>query len=64
MVSVSEKGGQYQHPAVGIMNQASQRIRKFGSMFGLALSERKSVELKSKLENPIEAMPREHLGRG
>src|SRR5262245_5408435 len=35
MVCHSEKGGTYQHPAVGIANKARDQIIKLGSMFGL-----------------------------
>jgi P27 family predicted phage terminase small subunit len=31
----SDKGGLYQHPAVGRKNKAIQRIRQFGSDFGM-----------------------------
>lgn len=34
-VAVSEKGGEYQHPAVGIKNKAIQRIKQFGALFGV-----------------------------
>lgn len=35
MICMSDKGGEYQHPAVGIKNKAVDRIRKFGCDFGM-----------------------------
>lgn len=35
MVATSEKGGTYQHPAVGIRNKARDAIIRLGAMFGL-----------------------------
>jgi P27 family predicted phage terminase small subunit len=35
MIATSEKGGTYQHPAVGIRNKAREAIIKLGSMFAL-----------------------------
>ena len=32
----SEKGGVYQHPAVGVRNKAIERINKFGKQLGLS----------------------------
>lgn len=35
MVAYSDKGGAYQHPAVGIASKAREQLVKIGSMFGL-----------------------------
>ncbi len=35
MVATSEKGGEYQHPAVGIRNKARDAIVRLGAKFGL-----------------------------
>jgi P27 family predicted phage terminase small subunit len=35
IVATSEKGGQYQHPAVGIRNKSRDAIIKLGAKFGL-----------------------------
>lgn len=35
LVAMSEKGGEYQHPAVGIKNKAIARIRQFANDFGM-----------------------------
>jgi P27 family predicted phage terminase small subunit len=39
-IATSEKGGAYQHPAVGIKNKAIQRIRQIGACFGMTPSDR------------------------
>lgn len=33
---MSDKGGAYQHPAVGRKNKAIQRMKQFGAMFGMS----------------------------
>lgn len=40
----SEKGGVYQHPAVGVRNQAIDRIMKFGRQLGLSAQSIKFVQ--------------------
>lgn len=45
MIAVSEKGGEYQHPAVGIKNKAIQRMKQFGALFGLSPSDAASLRL-------------------
>lgn len=42
---ISEKGGAYQHPAVGRKNSALERIRKLGSDFGMTPASRTSVKV-------------------
>lgn len=41
----SEKGGAYQHPAVGRKNSALERIRRIGSEFGMSPASRTSVKV-------------------
>ena len=43
LIAVSEKGGAYQHPSVGLKNRAIQRIKQFGAEFGMSPSTRTSV---------------------
>lgn len=40
MISVSEKGGEYQNPMVGIKNKAAERMNRLGSQFGWSPSAR------------------------
>lgn len=40
MVAFSEKGGAYQHPAVGIKNKAAERMARFEARFGMTPSDR------------------------
>lgn len=40
MVAISEKGSPYQHPAVGIMNQARKELRGWLQEFGMTPSAR------------------------
>ncbi len=63
-ISISEKGAEYQHPAVGIMNKAAERIRQLAAMLNMAPACRKPLQNKQRQENPIDAMLKEHLGRG
>jgi P27 family predicted phage terminase small subunit len=42
---VSEKGGEYQHPAVGRKNKAIERMRRFGALFGMSPSDRVSLNI-------------------
>lgn len=36
IVAMSDKGAEYQHPAVGIKNKAIQRIKQIGAEFGMS----------------------------
>lgn len=40
-----EKGGQYQHPAVGIQNKAIEVIGRIGAKFGMTPSDRSSLHI-------------------
>ena len=40
LTCISEKGAQYQHPAVGIKNKAIERMRHLAALFGLSPSSR------------------------
>lgn len=55
LISITDKGNEIQHPAVGIANTALQNILKFGREFGLSPSSRSalSVENVEKDENPL-----------
>lgn len=44
MVAVSEKGAEYQHPAVGIANKARDAIAKLGAKFGMTPSDRAGLK--------------------
>ena len=46
----SEKGGVYQHPAVGVRNKAIDRIMKFGRQLGLSPATSAHVQKASKKE--------------
>lgn len=46
-IATSEKGGSYQHPAVGIKNKAIARIRDFSHEFGLTPSARAGLNVKA-----------------
>lgn len=43
----SEKGGVYQHPAVGMRNKAIERIAKFGREFGLSPTSIRDIQVNS-----------------
>src|SRR5688572_27143623 len=45
LVATSDKGGQYQHPAVGIKNRAVARIRQLGGEFGMSPAARVGLKL-------------------
>lgn len=51
----SEKGGIYQHPAVGRKNKALERVRYWTARFGMSPSDRASldVDLSATNENPF-----------
>jgi P27 family predicted phage terminase small subunit len=40
IVAMSDKGAEYQHPAVGIKNKAIQRIKQLGGEFGMSPASR------------------------
>jgi len=44
MVSVSEKGAEYQHPLVGIRHKAMELIAKIGAKFGMTPSDRAGLK--------------------
>lgn len=48
----SEKGGIYQHPAVGVRNKAIERILKFGRQLGLTPASIMHVQKNEKHETP------------
>lgn len=48
MVSVGENGGEYQHPAVGIKNQAAIRLARCEAKFGMTASDRVGMRLQPK----------------
>lgn len=48
----SEKGARYQHPAVGMRNQAIDRIMKFGRQLGVSAQSIKFVQKTKKKEMP------------
>ena len=48
----SEKGGIYQHPAVGVQNKAIERINKFGRQLGLSGASIKHVQKTEKQDVP------------
>lgn len=43
IVAISEKGSEYQHPAVGIQNKAIEIIGRIGAKFGMTPSDRASL---------------------
>jgi P27 family predicted phage terminase small subunit len=44
MVAISEKGAEYQHPAVGIKNKAGETIARLGAKFGFTPSDRSGLK--------------------
>jgi P27 family predicted phage terminase small subunit len=62
-IAVSEKGGQYQHPAVGMKNKAAQRIKQLGSLFGWSPSDRVSLGVSEEKESPSDMLARMLTGR-
>lgn len=53
MISHSEKGGAYQHPAVGIVNKAREQIVKIGALFGLSPPAREGLVLSKPDEDEL-----------
>ena len=54
---VSEKGGMYQHPAVGRKNKAIDRMRCFGALFGMSPSDRVGLNIGGEEEpDPLAAL--------
>lgn len=49
-ICVSEKGGRYQHPAVGMKNKAIDRLMKFGRQLGVSAQSVKHVQKAPKRE--------------
>lgn len=47
MVSVSDNGAEYQHPAVGIRNKAADRMSRFEARFGMTPSDRSGLHVAS-----------------
>jgi P27 family predicted phage terminase small subunit len=58
MVCHSEKGGTYQHPAVGISNKAREQITKLGALFGLNPMARDGMIIEKPEEDELEALIR------
>ena len=52
MYIVSEKGGMYQHPAVGVKHKAIDRIGKFGREFGLSPTSIRDIKVNGPKETP------------
>jgi P27 family predicted phage terminase small subunit len=50
LTAVSEKGAVYQHPLVGVMNKADERLRKYEAAFGMTPSARTSIGKEPKSE--------------
>ena len=50
-VATSDKGGLYQHPAVGMKNRATAIIKTFGSEFGLTPSARAGLHPNKPTDN-------------
>lgn len=48
---VSENGGEYQHPMVGIKNKAAERLNRIGSQFGWTPSARVGLKPEPKTKN-------------
>ena len=49
-ICYSEKGGAYQHPAVGLKNKMREQVIKIGSLFGLSPSNRAGLEVAPRKE--------------
>jgi P27 family predicted phage terminase small subunit len=58
MVSTSEKGGAYQHPAVGIANKAREQIVKLGHLFGLNPQAREGMIVAKPTQDELEDLIR------
>lgn len=56
LVSISEKGGEYQNPYVGIKNRAMDRMRKHGALFGMSPSEASRVVPEGDVEDEDDPM--------
>lgn len=52
LIATSEKGGEYQHPAVGIKNKAIERIRRLGAEFGMTPSSRTGITVNKETASP------------
>lgn len=52
----SQKGGVYQHPAIGMRNQAFARIRQIGPLFGWSPSDRAGMDFSSGKQSPAEQL--------
>lgn len=53
MVAHSDKGGCYQHPAVGIANKAREQIIKIGGLYGLTPPSRETMTLPDVVDDEI-----------
>lgn len=60
---VSEKGGVYLHPAVGVLSEASKRIRQLGPLFGWSPSDRASLDFGDGKESPADELARLLMGK-
>lgn len=58
LVLCSEKGGQYQHPALGIKSNARKQIRQFAADFGMTPAARVGLSLgdANKQDDELEAL--------
>lgn len=48
IVAMSDKGAEYQHPAVGIKNRAIARIKQIGGEFGMSPAARVGLNIGGK----------------
>jgi P27 family predicted phage terminase small subunit len=46
-IACGEKGGEYQHPMVGIKNKAVERMGRLGAQFGWSASARTGLKIKA-----------------
>lgn len=60
-----EKGGMYQHPAVGRKNKAIERMRAIGAKFGLSPADRVGLKMPGaqRVEDPLIAMLKRRAGQ-
>lgn len=50
LTAVSEKGAEYQHPAVGIRNKAAEQLKQWFAKFGMTPADRANISLPESID--------------
>ena len=58
IVSLSEKGTEFQNPAVGVKNKAAERMTRFEARFGMTPSDRSGLGVSSKAPKGVRTRAR------